>query len=239
MLSISSERSALSLESVSRRNVVKGLASAFAVMPLPNVISITPTQKPVVLTPSCSALLILDYQRGLGDQTFARAAAERAVAALEAGRQCGMLIVFSKVKLRPGYPDVSMTNKAFASVKTKNLMPPEASALIQVLAPRPSEILVDKDRFSAFSGNDLKQVLGSAGIHKLVLAGVATSGVVLSTFTLASDEDYELVILSDACADPKPTLHQELIADLFPRSANVLTVHEWANTLGVAKCGSL
>lgn len=34
------------------------------------------------------------------------------------------------------------------------------------------------------------------------MAGVATSGVILSTFTLAADEDYGITILSDACADP-------------------------------------
>jgi nicotinamidase-related amidase len=58
-----------------------------------------------------------------------------------------------------------------------------------ILQPAHGEIVVDKNRFCAFSGNDLKQVLRSGGIKHLVMAGVATSGVILSTFTLAADED--------------------------------------------------
>jgi hypothetical protein len=52
-------------------------------------------------------------------------------------------------------------------------------------------------------------------------------GVFLSTFTLAADEDYSITILSDARADPKAGLHEELMTNLFPRSATVLTVDQW------------
>jgi hypothetical protein len=58
-----------------------------------------------------------------------------------------------------------------------------------------------------------------------------TSGVILSTFTLAADEDYSITILSDACADPKASLHEELMTNLFPRSATVLTVDQWIASL--------
>ena len=59
------------------------------------------------------------------------------------------------------------------------------------------------------------------------MAGVATSGVILSTYTQAADEDYRITILSDACADPIASLHEELMTNLFPRSATVLTVDQW------------
>jgi nicotinamidase-related amidase len=65
----------------------------------------------------------------------------------------------------------------------------------------------------------------------LVMAGVTTSGVILSTFTLAADEDYTITILSEACADPKASLHEELMTNLFPRSATVLTVDQWIASL--------
>ena len=96
-------------------------------------------------------------------------------------------MVFSKVQFRPGYREIADTNKAFAVMKMKHLFPPDASKLIPILQPGHDELVVDKDRFSAFSGNDLKEVLRSGGIKQLVMAGVATSGVILSTFTLAAD----------------------------------------------------
>ena len=179
---------------------------------------------------SDTALLILDFQVGIGDQPYAKSAAQRAAAALKAGRAAGLLVVFSKVNFRAGYRDVADSNKAFALIKMKNLFPPDESKLISILQPGHDEIVVDKDRFCAFSGNDLKEVLRSGGIKHLVMAGVATSGVILSTFTLAADEDYSITILSDACADPMASLHQELMTNL-PRSATVLTVDQWIASL--------
>jgi nicotinamidase-related amidase len=146
---------------------------------------------------------------------------------LKAGRAASLPVVFSKVNLRAGYRDVADSNKAFALIKMKNLFPPDESKLISILQPGRDEIVVDKDRYCAFSGNDLREVLRSGGIKHLVMAGVATSGVILSTFTLAADEDYGITILSDACADPKASLHEELMTNLFPRSATVLTVDQW------------
>jgi hypothetical protein len=55
-----------------------------------------------------------------------------------------------------GYRDIADSNKAFALIKTRNLIPPDASKLISTLQPGHDEIVVDKDRFCAFSGNDLK-----------------------------------------------------------------------------------
>jgi nicotinamidase-related amidase len=177
------------------------------------------------------ALLILDFQIGIGDQPYAKSAAPRAAAALMAGRATGLPVVFSKVKFRAGYRDIADSNKAFALIKMKNLFPPDASKIISILQPRHDEIVVDKDRFCAFSGNDLKEVLRSGAIKHLVMAGVATSGVILSTFTLAADEDYRITILSDACADPNASLHEDLITKLFPRSAEVITVDQWITSL--------
>lgn len=174
-----------------------------------------------------SALMICDFQVGIGDQAYAKAAAPRAAAALDAARKAGMLVVFSRVAFQPGYTDISPRNLAFAQYKAKDLLPPSASHLIPLFESHPQEVLVTKDRFSAFSGNALNVILRSQGVTHLVMAGVSTSGVILSTFCLAADEDYGMTILSDACADPKAGLHEELMTNLFPRSAGVLPVDTW------------
>lgn len=214
---------------VSRRAFVRsGLIATLATVASPLAYSSTwKKETQARQQASDTALLILDFQVGIGDQPYAKSAAQRAAVALKAGRAAGLPVVFSKVKFREGYRDIADSNKAFALIKTRNLIPPDASKLISTLQPGDDEIVVDKDRFCAFSGNDLKEVLRSGGIRHLVMAGVATSGVILSTFTLAADEDYSLTILSDACADPKASLHEELMTNLFPRSATVLTVDQW------------
>ncbi|MET0921456.1 MAG: isochorismatase family cysteine hydrolase [Acidimicrobiia bacterium] len=105
----------------------------------------------------------------------------------------------------------------------------EASQIHPALAPRPDEPVVLKKRASAFSGSDLEILLRSMAITHLVLAGVATSGVVLSTLRDATDRDYERTVLSDACADTDDEVHRVLVEKLFRREAAVLSVADWAS----------
>jgi len=74
-------------------------------------------------------------------------------------------------------------------------------------------------------------VLRSLRARTLVLAGIATSGVVLSTLRQAADLDYRLVVLSDGCADADPQVHQVLTEKVFPRQAEVTTVAGWTASL--------
>jgi nicotinamidase-related amidase len=84
---------------------------------------------------------------------------------------------------------------------------------------------------SAFSGSDLDVLLRGAGADTLVLSGIATSGVVLSTLRQAADLDYRITVLADACADRDPEVHRVLLEKVFPRQAVVTTADEWAETL--------
>ena len=65
-------------------------------------------------------------------------------------------------------------------------------------------------------------------IETLVLFGIATSGVVLSTLLQASDADYRLVVLADCCADRDKELHRTLLERFFPTRADVITSEDSA-----------
>jgi nicotinamidase-related amidase len=106
-----------------------------------------------------------------------------------------------------------------------------ATEIHPAIAPEPGEIVVVKKRVSAFSGSDLELVLGARKITALVLAGIATSGVVLSTLREAADRDYRLLVLTDACADSDPEIHRVLTEKVFPRQAEIATVAEWTARL--------
>ena len=95
------------------------------------------------------------------------------------------------------------------------------------VAPRQGEVVVTKRRGSAFSGSDLDLVLRARAIDSLVLTGIATSAVVLSTLWHAVDLDFGLTVLADACLDTDPELHAMLTERLFPQWAEVLTVEGW------------
>ena len=90
-----------------------------------------------------------------------------------------------------------------------------------------NEITVVKRRVSAFTGSDLEVVLRGQDIKHIILTGIATSGVVLSTIREASDKDYRITVLADACADGDEEVHRVLTTKVFPRQADVLSVDEW------------
>ncbi len=104
----------------------------------------------------------------------------------------------------------------------------EFTKVHQDLAPQPGEVTVMKRRVSAFTGSDLEVLLRTFGIRHMVLTGIATSGVVLSTTREAADKDYRITILADGCADSDEEVHRVLTTKIFPRQADVLTVEEWS-----------
>ena len=108
------------------------------------------------------------------------------------------------------------------------------TAVVDELAPQPGDVTVVKRRVSAFAGSDLQVVLRSRRIGTLVLCGIATSGVVLSTLREAADRDYRLVVISDGCLDADPEVHQVLTEKLFPRQADVLTIERMARATAAA-----
>jgi nicotinamidase-related amidase len=155
--------------------------------------------------------------------------------AIEAARKGGILVVFVRVAFRPGFPEVSPKNRTFSTlVESARAHFGEDDAATQIhpaLAPQDEDLVVTKRRVSAFSGSDLDVVLRSAEIDTLVLAGIATSGVVLSTTREAGDRDFRLVVLSDGCLDADPEVHRVLIEKVFTRQAEVMTVADWVATI--------
>ena len=102
-----------------------------------------------------------------------------------------------------------------------------AHAVDPSVMPLSGEMVVTKRRVSAFAGSDLEVILRGHRIEHLVLTGIATSGVVLSTLREAADKDYRLSVLSDACVDRDAEVHSVLTNKVFPRQAEVLTTADW------------
>jgi nicotinamidase-related amidase len=184
---------------------------------------------------SSTALLVMDFQNIVVDRLDDLAVLDTAAAAIEAARASGVLVIYVRIDFRPGYPEVSPRNRSFAArIGAGGLDLAEASAATRLhssLAPADDEPVVVKRRVSAFTGSDLAVILRSRSIDALVLSGIATSGVVLSTLREAADLDFDLTVLSDACADVDPEVHRVLTEKVFPRQAAVLTVAAWGEAL--------
>jgi nicotinamidase-related amidase len=184
-----------------------------------------------------TALLAMDCQAGIVS-IYAKPPEEfieRASTVLRAARRAGMLVVHVQVGFRPGLPEVSSRNKLFAAIKSspqhQEFFQGAAGAIHPSLGPEPGDIVVTKHRVSAFTGTDLEMLLRAREIESIILFGIATSGVVLSTLLHACDCDYKLTVIADCCADLDPQLHEALLTRLFPQRGDVLTAAEFVTAL--------
>jgi nicotinamidase-related amidase len=182
-----------------------------------------------------TVLLVMDFQVGIVERLGNERVLAAAVRAVEGARSAGVPVMFVRVAFRPGYPEVAGSNLAFGARKhAGDEGMTEASPATQIhaaLAPRPEEPVILKRRVGAFSGSDLDVLLRGVGAEHLVLAGISTSGVVLSTLRLAADLDYRLTVLADACSDGDPEVHRVLTEKVFPRQAEVTTTDAWIRSL--------
>lgn len=172
-----------------------------------------------------TAFLVMDVQPGIVDRLPDKegylAQVKRAVAAAHEKR---LLVIRVVVGFRPGFPEVSPRNKMFSALQDAGGAFTQAKPAIN---PNGDDIIVTKRRVSAFSGSDLEMLLRARGISHLVLSGIATSGVVLSTVREAADKDYQLTVLADLCADFDEEVHRLLIDKVFPKQAEVTTSKAW------------
>lgn len=181
------------------------------------------------------AVLIMDYQNDIvsGVAASQPQLLDRAAAVLSGARLAGVPVIYVVVRFRLGYPEVSERNRIFRSLKAAGRLgegTPGAEIHTRV-APQSTEVIVTKRRVGAFSTTDLESVLRAHNVTGLVLLGIATSGVVLSTVRWAADADYEIVVLEDCCADADEEVHRVLMHKVFPRQALVVQSQEFLQVL--------
>lgn len=182
-----------------------------------------------------SALLVMDFQVGIfsmfSDTNKLKTSIQNAI---EVARNANYLIIYVRVKLREGYPEVSPFNKSFSELKISNrvdITSDESTEICEFIKPRTQDIVVVKKRFSAFAGSDLEIVLRANQINHLIITGISTSGVVLSTVREAADKDLKLTVLSDCCKDHDEEVNNILLKKVFPRQATVMTSEEWGKQI--------
>ncbi len=181
-----------------------------------------------------SALLIMDMQtaiiRNLPDATEFKCNVAKAIVS---ARTKDIPVLYIVVGFRQGMPEISMNNKSFSGSKERlaSASMDDWMKIDSDVAPLPNDIVITKRRVSAFTGSDLEVVLRAIGVQHMILTGVATGGVVLSTLREAADKDYRITILSDCCADADPEVHRVLTTKVFPRQAEVVTFEEWSKML--------
>jgi nicotinamidase-related amidase len=198
------------------------------------------TDAPTIDPPS-TALLVMDFQQAIvgmiedSDTLVARAAEAIDLVRRRGGHIGYVRVAFTAADLED-IPPTSSMGARIASGPQAFMDDSPTTQIDERVAPRNGDIIVRKTRVGAFSTTDLAQQLAGRGVDTLILAGISTSGVVLSTVRDASDRDYRLLVLADATADRDAAVHACLMEKVFPRQAQVITVAELESLLGRLSC---
>jgi nicotinamidase-related amidase len=194
------------------------------------------------LDPKTSALLVMDFQTAVVEMVASEKddLLARTATLIEATRNAGMKVIYVVVGFRPGYPEVSPRNHSFGPIRESGRFAAgSAGAEVHVaVAPKPGAVVVTKHRVSAFAGTDLDMILHANAIDTIVLTGIATSGVVLSTVRHAADADYRLVVVEDCCADRDPEVHRVLVEKVFVRQTTVVKAEAVVRALAESAGGN-
>ena len=183
------------------------------------------TQAPAPIDPATTALLVMDYQNGLFERVDGGASllagAKRTIALC---REYGVAVGYVRVGFADGEaPSGTMGQRiGREAALTRFHADSPATRIHDDIAPEDGDLIVRKTRVGPFGTTDLHEQLRGRGVDTLLLAGISTSGVVLSTVRDAHDRDYRLIVLSDLCADPEPDVHTVLVERILPRQAEVI-----------------
>jgi nicotinamidase-related amidase len=193
-----------------------------------------------------NGLLVLDYQVGYfrsvpGAELLYSPGLEpllpRLRSVIGAARACGVRVYYVMVEFAPGHPEVGRRAYAGFQMCREQGLFRRGNAETPIhpeVAPEPGDVVIAKHRVGAFCGTDLDRILRGDGVERIVIAGLATKGAVLSTMRHGSDLDYAITILEDLCGDHDHEAHRVLMEKVFPSQATVTTSEDWLRSIGAA-----
>ncbi len=180
-------------------------------------------------------LLVMDYQTAILNRLpDAHGLLARMAEVIHTARTSGVQVGYVRVAFDDSdYAVIPETNKTFKAIMAGRQAHSEApeTAIHDDVAPEVCDLIVRKTRVGAFSTTDLDKQLRGRKIDTLILAGISTSGVVLSTVREAADRDYQVYVLEDGCSDRDQDVHNFLTQKIFPRQAYVISIADLPNLL--------
>lgn len=172
---------------------------------------------------------------GYGAQARERGVLERTAEAIRRARAARIPVIYVVVGFSPGHPEWPAGSPIFEKAKDDDrlVLGTWATRVHDALAPRPQEPVVVKHRISPFHGTNLEVLLRTAGIDTLLLTGVSTELVVLTTAQAAHDRDYRVRVLEDATLAGDAEIHEAALK-ILSRISTVTTVAEALPAAGPA-----
>ncbi|MET8427022.1 cysteine hydrolase [Nocardia sp. NPDC004860] len=203
--------------------------------------------------PDALALLVIDMQRdfllpgGFGeslgnDVALLRTVIEPLAALLAAARAAGLPVIHTREGHLPDLSDCPPAKLARGNPAQRIGDPGRFGRIlirgeyghdiIDELAPRDDEVVIDKPGKGAFYATELADVLARTGIRSLLVTGVTTEVCVHTTVREANDRGYECLVVSDCVGSYFPEFQRAGLAMIAAQGGIFGWVADSAAVLG-------
>jgi ureidoacrylate peracid hydrolase len=190
------------------------------------------------LDPARTALLNVDMQRCFVDGSplaspEGLALATRINRLSSACRDAGILVVHTRVWMRPDGSTLGVMGEMVPPfIRDLYTAGAETAEIHDAVVVAAEDIILDKQRYGAFTGTDLEMILRTRGIDTVIVSGIATNICCETTAREAAQLDLRVFFLSDGTATREmrgvsaDELQRATCASLGMVFAQIVTVDE-------------
>jgi maleamate amidohydrolase len=162
--------------------------------------------------------VIKEHPSSCGERAWAMV--EPAKQLLEASRAAGIPITYCTGDTR------SSSNKGRATNRQVLNEHNESYDILEELAPENGELVVYKQRASAFYGTPLMSHLTQMGIQSLIMGGGTTSGCLRAAVQDAKANGFHVTLVEECCYDRTEMNHMVNLFDMHHKYADVMHLDE-------------
>jgi nicotinamidase-related amidase len=177
------------------------------------------------------AIVVVDFAYGWTDEAYAGGSArldasvENTRRLLEAGRAAKVPIMYTTSPYRPHSGDQPFKSAADYSPAFRP-WDERASQIDERVAPRPEDLVIEKENASAFFGTHLASYLIQHGVDTLLITGCSTSACIRATATDAKSYRFRPIVIRECVGDRVAACHVFTLHDIQARFADVVSLDE-------------
>lgn len=177
------------------------------------------------------AIVVVDFAFGWTDDAYAGGSARLDGPVKETARLLGearrhaVPIIYTTSPWRPGGGDQPFKSAADLSPRYRE-WDQRACAIDDRVAPRPEDLVLEKENASAFFGTHLVAYLTEHRVDTLLITGCSTSACIRATATDAKSYRFRPMIVRECVGDRCAAAHVWTLSDIQARFADVVSIEE-------------
>jgi len=163
--------------------------------------------------------LVAEHPMSCGEHAFAAIPPTQRLFA--AARAAGLPVFYSTGDARPESKPGFVT-----ATQRRGRFDPDGYRIRPDFQPQPGDVVITKQRASAFYGTPLAAHLTQLGVHTVVMCGETTSGCVRASAVDAFSHGFHVVLVEECCFDRVLLSHKVNLFDLHHKYADVMKLDE-------------